>query len=101
MRTILFFDLPVLTPFQRKAYRKFVKNIKRLGFYMLQESVYVKMSIDQQKSRSTINLINSIVPDDGNVIAITVTEKQFNSMDILLGKNTTDVVTSDERIIEL
>lgn len=101
MRTILFFDLPVLTALQRRAYRKFVRNIKELGFYMLQESVYVKMSIDQQKSNSIINIVKGLVPNEGNVITITVTEKQFNNMNILLGKQITDVITTDERVIEL
>ena len=43
MRAILFFDLPVEKVSQRSAYRSFLKNIKKIGFYMLQKSVYVKL----------------------------------------------------------
>ena len=45
MRLVLFFDLPVIKTSQRKAYTKFVKDIKKIGFYMLQESVYIKMCL--------------------------------------------------------
>lgn len=46
MRLILFFDLPVEKAAERRAYAKFVRGIEKLGFYMLQESVYVKMCLD-------------------------------------------------------
>ena len=37
MRLVLFFDLPVETSSQRRAAQKFVKEIKKVGFYMMQE----------------------------------------------------------------
>ena len=40
MRVIVFFDLPVLTSDDRRAYRKFRKSMLKKGFIMLQESVY-------------------------------------------------------------
>lgn len=40
MRSILMFDLPVLTATDRKNYRQFVKFLKQSGFIMFQESVY-------------------------------------------------------------
>ena len=55
MRMILFFDLPTLTSKNRRDYRKFIKHIKKIGFYMIQESVYVKMSIDSQMVNSISN----------------------------------------------
>ena len=101
MRTILFFDLPTLTLANQRAYRKFIKFLKKNGFYMLQESVYVKMSIDQQAVDSTINKIRTELPSSGSVIALNVTEKQFSSMNILLGEIETDVLTTSDRIIIL
>ena len=39
MRTIVFFDLPVLYSADRKNYRKFKKYLIKEGFIMLQNSV--------------------------------------------------------------
>ena len=101
MRLMLFFDLPVEKSKQRSEYRRFVKKIKSVGFYMLQESVYVKMGIDSQVIESTISKIKPSLPSEGNVFVLSITEKQFTSIDILLGENVTEVINSDERLIEL
>lgn len=101
MRTIIFFDLPTLTNKNRKDYRKFVKNLKKIGFYMLQESVYCKMSLDEQAAKLSIKKVDAFLPPDGNIVSLTITEKQFADMEILLGKSNTDVLNSVERTIEL
>lgn len=101
MRSILFFDLPSVTNSDKRNYCKFVKEIKKLGFYMIQESVYVKMSINQLAFESTMNSLKRIVPSDGSVLVLTITEKQFSSIKILSGELKTDVVESDSRIVIL
>ena len=101
MRSILFFDLPVEKVSQQREYRKFVKNIKKMGFYMFQKSVYVKMGIDVQAIKSTIDKIKKICPKEGQISVLTITEKQFANIELLLGDNKTDVINNDERITEL
>lgn len=101
MRTILFFDLPSVTNKDHKVYRKFVRDIKKLGFYMIQESVYVKLSINAKAAENTKSKVNSFLPDNGNVILLTITEKQFNSMDILIGEIKTDIITTIDRVVIL
>ena len=101
MRTLLFFDLPTLTNQNLKDYRVFIKNLKRLGFYMIQESVYVRMSIDSQAMQSVIQKIKTFIPSDGSIIILNVTEKQFSSMQVLIGDFVTDVITSDSRTVNL
>lgn len=101
MRTILFFDLPTLTSKQRKSYRDFVKKIKSIGFFMLQESVYSKMSINEQASEVAIRQAKAYIPSEGSVFALTITEKQFSSMDFLLGEYHTDILENDNRLVEL
>lgn len=101
MRTLLFFDLPTLTSADRRNYRKFIKNLKINGFMMVQESVYMKMSIDSQAMESTIKKIKEIVPPKGFIMALNVTEKQFSAMEILLGDFTTNVINDDERVVIL
>lgn len=101
MRSILFFDLPTITDKDRTAYRKFVKEMKKIGFYMIQESVYVKMSIDHQQMQTTISKLKKITPNNGSIMVLNVTEKQFSQMEILLGENKTDIITTDERVVIL
>ncbi len=101
MRTILFFDLPTLTKKNLKDYRNFVKGLKLNGFYMLQESVYVKMSIDQQSLDSMLARIKSILPPAGSVIVFNITEKQFASMEIMLGDFETEVLNTTDRVVIL
>lgn len=101
MRLVLFFDLPVETSSQRRAAQKFVKEIKKIGFYMMQESVYLKLGIDARAVNATIDKVRKFVPDKGNISVLTITEKQFSEMEMLLGERPYDVIDTDERIIEL
>lgn len=101
MRSILFFDLPSISSKEKREYRNFVKLLKTNGFYMLQESVYIKMSLDQQAADATIKRIKQNVPPNGFIMSMTITEKQFASINILLGDYKTDVLTTDERLIKL
>ena len=99
MRLLLFFDLPVVTKKNRKDYRIFVRKLKKMGFYMIQESVYAKMTIDSQNADSTIMRVRLILPPVGSVCVLNVTEKQFAGMDVLLGSNKTDVVNNTDRVV--
>lgn len=98
MRVLLFFDLPTYTSADIRKYRKFVKDLKAEGFYMLQESVYVKMALNRQVADSTKKHIKSFIPDNGNIMILCITEKQFSAMDIMLGENKTDVVNDTNRV---
>lgn len=101
MRTILFFDLPVETSKQKRAYREFVKSLKVNGFFRMQKSVFCKMSIDIQNVDSTIHRLKSKLPSEGVVMSLTVTEKQFASMIYLLGDYKSELLETDERLVEL
>ena len=101
MRTILFFDLPSITKTDHRQYRKFVKFIKSKGFVMLQESVYSKLSLNESVVDSTIKEIKTGLPKDGIVSVLTITEKQFSSIEHLLGQINIDVVTNDDKVVKL
>ena len=101
MRSILMFDLPTLTGKQRRDYRQFVKLIKKIGFIMFQESIYVKLSVNEANVKSSLEIIKKAVPKDGMISMMTVTEKQFSSMEMILGEFQTDTINTDERLIEL
>ena len=101
MRVILFFDLPTTTAKHIKAYNRFLKHIKREGFVMMQESVYVKLAITQAKADALINRVEKEMPKEGLIDVLIITEKQFAGIITLLGERETNVITTDERLIEL
>lgn len=101
MRTFVFFDLPTETNEDKRNYRRFRKLLIKNGFIMLQESVYTRMLITPTAERSVVNLIRKNRPPDGMVLALTVTEKQFQKMEFITGEFHTDIVDSDERLVIL
>ncbi|MDI9503488.1 MAG: CRISPR-associated endonuclease Cas2 [Bacillota bacterium] len=101
MRVILFFDLPMVTNDELKAYRKFVKFLKKDGFIMLQKSVYTKLALNHTKVKSIISNVNKNIPKEGLISILVVTEKQFANITNILGDHTSDVLCSDERLVEL
>lgn len=101
MRVIVFFDLPVLTNANRKAYRDFRKFLLKSGFMMVQESVYCKLVPNSTVGDSTIENVKKNKPPEGLVQALKVTEKQYNKMEYIVGDKKTDVIDSDERLIIL
>lgn len=90
-------DIPTLTIVEKRDYRCFRKLLIKNGFIMLQESVYCKMITSPSVENSVKNLIYKNKPAEGLVQILTITEKQFVKMDYVVGKNTSNVIDSEER----
>jgi CRISPR-associated protein Cas2 len=99
MRVILMFDLPSVTSREKREYRKFRKHLIKNGFIMLQESVYSKLALNNSVVERIVNNIRKHKPPQGNLAVLTVTEKQYASMEYILGNKKTDIVDSYERLI--
>lgn len=96
------FDLPVETDEERRAYRAFRKNLMKEGFIMIQYSVYVRTCPNRDFSKSMEKKIRSFAPSEGNVRLISVTEKQYNDMIMVVGsKKLTEELVKDERLLIL
>ena len=85
MRLLVFFDLPVVTKAERRAYTLFRRFLINDGYDMIQFSVYGRIlngndAVDKHFRR----LVNNL-PPEGSVRCLSVTEKQFASMKILVG----------------
>ena len=85
MRIMVFFDLPVDTASNRREAARFRKFLLNDGYYMLQYSVYVRVcngtdAVEKHRAR-----LRQQLPDNGAVRMLTITEKQFTAMEILLG----------------
>lgn len=101
MRIVLFFDLPAITKKDHREYSKFIKHIKSLGFSMYQESVYTKLCLNETVVNITLKNIKEKLPKNGFVSVLTLTEKQFSSIECLLGDLKTDVILTDEKVVKL
>jgi CRISPR-associated protein Cas2 len=85
---IVFFDLPVKTKKQIKQATQFRNFLIKDGYYMLQYSVYSRLcNGNDAVEKHKIRLTNSL-PEKGNIRILTVTEKQYTNIEILLGKKT-------------
>ncbi|WP_394986391.1 CRISPR-associated endonuclease Cas2 [uncultured Helicobacter sp.] len=85
MRVLVMFDLPTQTKKDRHHSTKFRNNLIKLGFFMIQFSVYMRICKGAASAKSSINNVRKFVPPKGSVRCITITEKQFDAMEILLG----------------
>lgn len=101
MRLMVFFDLPVETPQERREYTRFRKFLIKSGFLMMQESVYCKLALNQTAMDAILDSVRRHKPPAGLVQALAVTEKQFARMEYIVGSYSGDVVNTDERYVEL
>lgn len=99
MRVIVFFDLPTETSADRRNYRQFRKFLIKNGFMMLQESVYAKLALNSTQVSQIMNDVKQAKPENGSIMVLSVTEKQFAKMEMICGKSNSDVVDSDERLL--
>ena len=99
MRILLFFDLPTDTPRDRKIYSKFRKLLINEGFIMMQESVYTKLALNNSVVNSVKDKIYKNIPPKGIVQMLAITEKQFNSIEYIVGKKDSNVLDNTERMI--
>lgn len=79
------FDLPMDTASEQRQYRMFRKELLRNGFTMLQYSVYYRALPNRAGGKKYEKNIKRFLPTHGEVRLISVSEKQFNDMKILVG----------------
>lgn len=101
MRMIVFFDLPIETARERREYSRFRKFLVKNGFFMMQKSVYCKLALNQSAVNAMLENIRKNKPGDGLVQALTITEKQYSKMEYIVGTYLGDIISSDERFVEL
>lgn len=101
MRILVLFDLPVITPDQRREYAKFRKFLIKSGFMMLQESVYCKLVLNAIAAETVKLNVRDNAPAEGLVQMINITEKQYAKMEFVVGESHSEVLNNDKRIVIL
>lgn len=101
MRVLVMFDLPTETAENRRNYTKFRKYLIKSGFMMMQQSVYVRLALNQTNAKRMIDSVKKNKPSEGLVQILTITEKQYSKMEIISGEYSNDTVDTDERLLML
>ncbi|MHB8127035.1 MAG: CRISPR-associated endonuclease Cas2 [Desulfitobacteriaceae bacterium] len=101
MRIMVFFDLPVDTADDRRQYSKFHKLLIKEGFIMMQKSVYSKLTLNSSISTLVKNKLKKERPKNGLVQLLTITEKQFASIENIIGEQQSHILDSTNRMVIL
>ena len=86
MWVLVMFDLPTDTKKARKDYSLFRKSLMLDGFTMVQYSVYIRHCASKENADVHFKRVQSFLPPDGEVRLLTITDKQFERMQIYWGK---------------
>lgn len=86
MWVLVFYDLPTSTEKERKAAAEFRKKIMQDGFTMFQFSMYLRHCSSAENAQAHTSRVNKILPPNGHVGIISITDKQFGMMKIFNGK---------------
>ncbi|MCL2400145.1 MAG: CRISPR-associated endonuclease Cas2 [Defluviitaleaceae bacterium] len=95
MRLIVFFDLPVTTASQRKAATKFRNFLLNDGYHMIQFSIYARVCNGTDAVAKHRKRLYSSIPNNGSIRLLVITEKQYQGIEILVGK-----LKSEEKTFE-
>jgi len=85
MRLLVFFDLPMVTKAEKRAYQQFRKFLLNDGYDMIQWSVYGRILNGVDAEKKHLARLAENLPPEGSVRCLTVTEKQYASMRLLVG----------------
>lgn len=66
---------------------------------MLQLSVYSRICKGKDDVEKHANRLKSLIPEDGSVRLLTVTEKQYVTMEILVGKQKKEEELGDKQLL--
>lgn len=85
MRMLVFFDIPVKTKKQRKIATSFRNFLLKDGYHMVQYSVYARVCNGNDAVEKHRQRLKAALPDNGSVRLLVITEKQYESIEILVG----------------
>lgn len=71
------------------------------GFMMMQESVYCKLALNGTVAKGIVDNVHKNSPKEGLVQLLTITEKQYAKMELIIGEVKSEVLESDERLVIL
>ena len=86
MRLLVLFDLPTGNKQERKTYSQFRKVLLDDGYCMEQYSVYSRLALSRDALETHLARLPANLPAVGAVTALALTEKQYESRQVLVRK---------------
>lgn len=68
---------------------------------MMQESVYSKLALNTSIASAVAERVRRNKPAESLVQMLTITEKQYNSIEFIVGQKRNDILDTDERLVIL
>lgn len=93
------FDLPVETRQDRENYIAFRKALLNDGFFMVQYSVYARFCESEATAKHHRSKIRNLLPPDGEVRLLAVTDRQFSNMEVFFAKRRIKTETQPEQLL--
>jgi len=93
------FDLPVNTRDARRQYTQFRKTLLQEGFSMLQYSVYARYCVSEETTQRHRRRLRALLPSDGQVRIMSITDRQFEKMEVYFGKNRSPVENEPPQLL--
>ena len=90
MWVMVLFDLPTETKEERKIYANFRKEMLKDGFSMFQFSIYLRHCSSRENADVHIKRVKKILPNKGHIGILSITDKQFGTMEIYYGRKEAD-----------
>ena len=98
MWILVFFDLPTETKKDKKAYAQFRKQLQQDGFTMFQFSIYIRHCSSSENAQVHIKRVKSYLPKFGEVGILSITDKQFGSMELFYGEKPQELPTVGQQL---
>lgn len=80
---LVFFDLPVGTPEERKSANNFRKDLIHDGYFMVQFSVYARPCGTADRVETQVRRLKSKIPERGEVRGLMISDAQWGRMIIM------------------
>ena len=98
MWVLVMFDLPTETKAQRKSYALFRKKMLKDGFTMFQFSMYLRHCPSKENAIVHLKRVREMLPTEGHVGIITITDKQFGQMEVFNGRKVIEAPTGVQQL---
>lgn len=98
MWVLILFDLPTDTKKERKAAADFRKSLIGDGFTMFQFSIYVRNCPSVENAAVHIARVKRSLPEYGKVCIMRITDRQFDDMELFIGKKNAELPPVEQQL---
>ena len=100
---MIMYDISINEGANTKLYTLFRKELIKLGYYMFQESIYVKQLNSKSQQENLMRKIKNIIPENSNIRGLLLNQNTFDNMSVISGELSIGemLVSEKHNIIEI